>query len=235
MRPRTVLSSTLLAAVLAACSTDPTGPRPGVLRGNVAAVDPADVELTYVCQNIFRIVNATDADLTLDWWQVETQRRDTLDVAAGDTAYFSTPTPGFVQLYLDGVWIGTAFNTGIATCPTSDILDVKPGEWPNSINLKARGVLPVAILTTPFLDATTIDISTVTLGGVHVSRKPNGDWHASYEDVDGDGDLDLVLHFRIQELVAGGVLSPSTTAVTISGSTSSFTFSDTDDVRIVNW
>jgi hypothetical protein len=88
------------------------------------------------------------------------------------------------------------------------VIDVKPGGDVNPINLRARGVLPIAVLSTQVangeaddLDAAAIDTSTITLNGVAVHPV-----HAALEDVDGDGDLDLVLHFRLPELVEKGVL-----------------------------
>jgi hypothetical protein len=39
-------------------------------------------------------------------------------------------------------------------------IDIKPGEFPNSINLKSKGKIPVAILTTNTFDATTVKAST---------------------------------------------------------------------------
>jgi hypothetical protein len=72
-------------------------------------------------------------------------------------------------------------------------IDIKPGSDPNSINLKSRGVVPVAVLTTDDFDATTVDPSTVKFAGAAPMR-----W--AWEDVDGDGDIDLLFHFRTLEL-----------------------------------
>jgi beta-glucanase (GH16 family) len=62
-----------------------------------------------------------------------------------------------------------------------------------------NGVVPVAILTTDYFDATAIDHTTVRFGDAaeaHVNKK-NVQRHE--EDFDGDGDIDLVFHFRIGE------------------------------------
>jgi hypothetical protein len=78
-------------------------------------------------------------------------------------------------------------------------IDIKPGSDPNTINCtNEKGVIPVTILTTPDFDAATVDHTTVTLEGAsetHIDKK-TGLPRRHEEDVDGDGDTDLVFHFR---------------------------------------
>ncbi|MCJ7728735.1 MAG: hypothetical protein MUO27_02470 [Sedimentisphaerales bacterium] len=45
-------------------------------------------------------------------------------------------------------------------------IDIKPGSWPNAINLGSNGVIPVAILSSQYFDATTVKPESVELGGV---------------------------------------------------------------------
>ena len=75
-------------------------------------------------------------------------------------------------------------------------IDIKPGSDPNAINPAARGSIPVAILTTGTFDALTVSPSTVQFGpaGASIAHRSG-----HLKDVDKDGDLDLVLHFRTQE------------------------------------
>ncbi len=74
-------------------------------------------------------------------------------------------------------------------------IDIKPGSFPNSINPRGKGTISVAILTTNTFDATTVDTSTVFFGATGTEAAP---MHAALEDVDGDGDTDLTLHFSTQ-------------------------------------
>ena len=72
--------------------------------------------------------------------------------------------------------------------------DIKPGSDPNAINVRSKGKIPLAILTTDDFYAGTVDASSVQFG-------PGGAQpvHYAIEDIDGDGDWDLILHFNAQE------------------------------------
>ena len=79
-------------------------------------------------------------------------------------------------------------------------IDIKPGGDPNSINCNNdNGVITVAIRTTDDFDATTVDHSTIAFeGATEIHRDPRSDGPRRHEeDVDGDGDIDLVFHFRL--------------------------------------
>lgn len=103
-------------------------------------------------------------------------------------------------------------------------IDIKPGGNTNSINLKSKGVVPVALLTTPEFDATTIDPFTVEFAGAKPVK-----W--SFKDVDGDGDIDTLFHFKTQELD----LDSNNTQATLTGQTFNPSgIIGTDSVNIVN-
>ena len=80
-------------------------------------------------------------------------------------------------------------------------IDIKPGSYPNSINCKNKQeVITVAVLTTEDFDAMTVDHTTVTFeeaSEIHVDKRGLPIKHV--EDVDQDGDIDLVFHFRLRD------------------------------------
>ena len=88
-------------------------------------------------------------------------------------------------------------------------IDIKPGSDPNSINLKGKGVIPVAILTTPDFDATTVNWTTVSFEGASPAHDLSDPLALAdhQRDVDEDGDIDFVFHFRTQDtgIVTGDI------------------------------
>ena len=88
-------------------------------------------------------------------------------------------------------------------------LDVLPGSSENPLSLNGNGgSVPVAVLSAGDFDATSLVLSSIRLsehgeGGVPVSVRKNGSYMATFEDVNGDGVADLMLHFDRSALVSG--------------------------------
>jgi hypothetical protein len=94
--------------------------------------------------------------------------------------------------------------TGDACEFVSISIDIKPGSYPNCMNVNTHGVIPVAILGSEEFDVSFIDVSTLSFAGLEVRVKGNDRPQCSMEDVSGDfsspegapdGYPDLVCHF----------------------------------------
>lgn len=109
-------------------------------------------------------------------------------------------------------------------------IDIKPYSYPNAINIKNKGVIPVAVFGTEIFDVTTINTSTVFFGSAgrqaQVHMRPNGKYHYGFEGVNNDSYLDVVFHFRTQDAgfniddTAGILTGKTYTGVSIMGSDS---------------
>lgn len=73
-------------------------------------------------------------------------------------------------------------------------VDVRPGSDANPVDPGSHGVVPIAILGSPSFDA-----ASVSRPSIHLVPSGAGPVHFSIEDVNGDGILDLMLHFRTDD------------------------------------
>jgi hypothetical protein len=102
------------------------------------------------------------------------------------------------------------------TCPehTPVVIDIKPDSYSNAVNLSSRGLLPVAVISTPDFEASQFSPEMAHLSdaimpmGAGCSGAMAVRW--AMVDVNRDGKTDLVFFFRIQELD----FSSTTTAAT---------------------
>jgi subtilisin-like proprotein convertase family protein len=116
-----------------------------------------------------------------------------------------------------------AEGASIALCPSLSgnpcilypFLDIKPGSCPNPFNRKSRGVTPMAVLGDAEVDATMVDVSTVSVarsdgvgGSVPALRGSDEDVGTPFlgelcdcHELGGDGVMDKTLKFKTQDMV----------------------------------
>jgi hypothetical protein len=91
-----------------------------------------------------------------------------------------------VNLWVDPTWTDQMRILTQGTCEIQVGIDIKPGSYPNSLNINGKGVIPVAILGSADFDVNNVDVSTLAFAGLAVRVKGNGSPQCSVEDVSGD-------------------------------------------------
>jgi hypothetical protein len=145
---------------------------------------------------VVRLIDLDGGDFTVDAteWIIESGSQGGITFDANGVMYATDGLQGEVPYAIHKVLPEV----------TSVAIDIKPNDYPNVINLGSRGVVPVAVLSTPDFDATSIDPATVTLAGAGVALRGKADHYlASIDDIDGDGLLDLLLHVETENFVPG--------------------------------
>jgi hypothetical protein len=111
--------------------------------------------------------------------------------------------------------------------PTVATIDIRPDEFPNRIDTRSSGQVPVAVFSTIGFDAAHINAATLRLGG---ARPASGD-RGEIADINGDGRADLVVHFPARDVTLS---RPGDVVVDLEGRTwSGLPFSGTDLVDYV--
>jgi hypothetical protein len=121
--------------------------------------------------------------------------------------------------------ISTAFSASVFSLRVA--IDIKPDSFPNVVNPRSEGVVAVAILTTNDFDATTVDPLSIKLGPNEAVEAHNA---GHTEDVNGDGRLDLVLHFNVQDT---GITCGDTVVVLTGTTLDGQPFSGVDSIQTV--
>jgi hypothetical protein len=107
-------------------------------------------------------------------------------------------------------------NPRVGTCDIGSVefqgrmlvsVDVRPRSDANRINPSSSKNINVAIRSVNGFDATTVDPNTVRFGATGTEAAPI---NIALRDVDGDGDLDIVLRFQIQD---AGIKCGDTSAI----------------------
>lgn len=142
-------------------------------------------------------------------------------ILGGDQAYagFSAGTGSYSNYYEMPDILSWEF-------PQMEI-DVQPDSDDNAVNVDHMGVVPVAFITNDDFDALQLDVSTIAFGP---AGAPIAHVRAHVEDVDGDGDMDLLAHFRVERAGIGATdQEVCVTAETLAGAS----YRACDNVTIV--
>ena len=142
-----------------------------------------------------------------------------------DVTVVEGAAPGFRDLFVETGLVERASLLAVLNITSGDRvvqIDFKPASDQNPINLGSSGVVPVAVLTTSVddgdatdFDASSVIDSSLVLEGAAAREKGRSGNVGALEDVDGDGDLDLVVQFNIEDLE----LTAEDTMVVLEGST----------------
>lgn len=175
----------------------------------------------------WNVSQATFPYFTVRFWDAITQfRSQTLPSSAA-----SLPT-GDMELILDfqqpvtvgqSVYGGRVFITGtvsavsVVPAPQAVEIDIDPSSTSNTINLNSNNPKPldVAVFGAADFDVLRVEPATIQLGDPVLTEVVNATGHKvapssfQYRDVDGDGELDLLLRFNLRDLVTSGAINSS--------------------------
>ena len=194
------------------------------------------------------VLEALEEILTDVWWTVECD--DGLVVTLSPAVHMDIP--GNVTVYFnETIIVPDATEPGMYYCnvtfmaneypeegavigveticievePIPVEIDIKPGSYPNSINTRSKGVIPVALLGGPDLEVATVNTATLAFGPDGASPV-----HVAMEDVNNDGFMDLISHYRTKET---GIAPEHTEAYLTGKFLDGRTFQGYDSVRTV--
>jgi hypothetical protein len=158
------------------------------------------------------------------------------DPAPGGESFTSASDP---KLTADGDVLFTARTSSMGTAVTGVFLarrpseahqvriDIRPAGQANRINPASDRLVPVAILSDAGFDSASVVADTVRFGATGTEAAPVS---VTVRDVDGDGDLDMVLRFRIQDT---GIQCGQTSALLTGQTSSGHTIAASDVVRTI--
>jgi len=119
-------------------------------------------------------------------------------VALGGFPIFgiSVDVEGGLAYVVDGLSL-SIIDFGPEYAPSIEVdLDIKPGSDTNRINLGAGGVIPAAILGSDQFEVALVDAATLAFGPG--AATPDHRHGPHVQDVNADGIMDLVVHFRTE-------------------------------------
>lgn len=186
--------------------------------------NPIDQVYSYTAKTgdyIIKVLPAANASPTFTY---------SLDFSAGNQSTTLAANVPINQIPSQGYGITVSSTQTLQTfIPVA--IDIKPGSFPNNINLGSNGVVPVAIFGSATLDVHQIDPLTIKLANASVKLKGNGQPQVNYSDVNGDGFTDITVHVLTDalQLTLSDVKADLEGQLTSGGTT----IKGSDSVRIV--
>lgn len=159
------------------------------------------------------LINASATDLLIG----------AVNLTGGPSEFFSGIIDE-VRLYSSALTADRVQSDAVDCRTVSTAVDVKPGTTPNTINLKSKGGVLVAILGSSSFDVTAVDGATLMFAGSAPSDA------GTLGDVNADGIMDRSYHFSTQ----GMLLKPAdTTACAVGRLQSGVRFEGCDTVVVM--
>lgn len=134
----------------------------------------------------------TDGQVTSFDWYISTADSDEVIQGKTITLPLATEKERTITLVVTDNSGATDFQD-LAWVP----VDVMPGSDTNPVNLRSKGVTPIALLSSATLDTMTIAPTTFKVGPLGAAVQETA---AKGEDVNNDGFIDQVVHARTQDL-----------------------------------
>jgi hypothetical protein len=119
--------------------------------------------------------------------KIDLSAYDTMAQSAISSPYWDIDTGRVLYVSSEGIAVLIPEASKVVT------IDIKPGSYPNAVNLGSQGLTPVAILSEIGFDARTVNPATVNLSGALVAMRGKDKYMSHEEDVNKDGLVDLVV------------------------------------------
>ncbi|HUX34151.1 MAG TPA: hypothetical protein VMV51_09775, partial [Gemmatimonadaceae bacterium] len=190
---RSLCAAAAVLVVGISCQSDRVGALPAAADGQakprfdaVPAADPDSVRIHYLCENRFRIRNANDLAIAVQWVVLGTVDSGTVVLPARPSGapfsetFLDVPDSGTVRVFFGGVRIAAARNTGAACATRQLTVRLDPGVVTTLGNLDSAYAIgtavPYSFATAPGYthvlvaldDSLVPDTGTVVMGASHV-------------------------------------------------------------------